>query len=269
MTAYVLLAYLSKPQVSSADLATASQIVRWLSKQQNPYGGFASTQDTVVALQALAKYATLTYGSNGDFMVTVTSPTGTMQDFVLHNSNRLVLQRAALHELPGTYGVRARGQGCALVQVTLRYNMPPPPSTGTFDLRVETEPRECTGDASARFRLLLRARYTGERPATNMAVIEAKLPSGYIPDKSSVVELKRQKLVKKVEVQPDQVTIYLDQLTKEEETFAFSATQDFPVRNLQPATVMLYDYYETGDRTDAAYSAPCSSEADGQEQENF
>ncbi|NXV95432.1 A2ML1 protein, partial [Calonectris borealis] len=247
MTAYVLLAYLSQPHVSSADMGTASQIVRWLSKQQNPYGGFASTQDTVVALQALAKYAALTYGSNGDFTVTVTSPTGTAQDFVLHDSNRLVLQRAALHELPGTYGVRARGQGCALVQVTLRYNVPPPPSTGMFDLRVETEPGECTGDASARFHLLLRARYTGERPATNMVVIEAKLPSGYIPDKSSMVELKRQKLVKKVEVQPDQVTIYLDQLTKEEETFAFTATQDFPVKNLQPATVTLYDYYETGE----------------------
>ncbi|KAM9255131.1 alpha-2-macroglobulin-like protein 1 [Cariama cristata] len=259
MTSYVLLAYLSQPQVSSADLGTAAQIVRWLSKQQNPYGGFASTQDTVVALQALAKYAALTYGNNGDFVVTVTSPTGTVQDFVLHNSNRLVLQRAALHELPGTYGVRARGQGCALVQVTLRYNVPPPPSTGTFDLHVETEPRECTEDASTRFRLLLRARYTGERPITNMVVIEAKLPSGYIPDKSSVVELKRQKLVKKVEVQPDQVTIYLDQLTKEEETFAFTATQDFVVKNLQPATVTLYDYYETGERTDAAYSAPCSS----------
>ncbi|XP_040473498.1 alpha-2-macroglobulin-like protein 1 [Falco naumanni] len=269
MTAYVLLAYLSQPQVSSADLGTASQIVRWLSKQQNPHGGFASTQDTVVALQALAKYAALTYGNNGDFTVTVTSPTGTTEDFVLHNSNRLVLQRAALHELPGTYGVRARGQGCALVQVTLRYNVPPPPSTGTFDLHVETEPGQCTGDARARFHLLLRARYTGERPATNMVVIEAKLPSGYIPDKSSVVELKRQNLVKKVEVQPNQVTIYLDQLTKEEETFAFAATQDFPVKNLQPATVTLYDYYETGDRTDAAYSAPCSSVADGQEQGNF
>uniref|UniRef100_A0A8C8B645 Alpha-macroglobulin-like TED domain-containing protein n=1 Tax=Otus sunia TaxID=257818 RepID=A0A8C8B645_9STRI len=186
MTAYVLLAYLSQPQLSSADLGTASQIVRWLSKQQNPYGGFASTQDTVVALQALAKYAALTYGSNGDFTVTVTSPTGIVQDFVLHNSNRLVLQRGALHELPGTYGVQARGQGC----VTLRYNVPPPPSVGTFDLRVETEPRECTGDARTRFRLLLRARYTGERPATNMVVIEAKLPSGYIPDKSSMVEVR-------------------------------------------------------------------------------
>ncbi|NWW85873.1 A2ML1 protein, partial [Rhynochetos jubatus] len=247
MTAYVLLAYLSKPQVSSADLSTASQILRWLSKQQNPYGGFASTQDTVVALQALAKYASLTYGSNGDFMVTVTSPTGTVQDFTLRNSNRLVLQRAALRELPGMYRVQTRGQGCALVQVTLRYNVLPPPSTGMFDLHVETEPGECTGNASTSFRLLLRARYTGERPATNMVVIEAKLPSGYIPDKSSAVELKRQRLVKKVEVQPDQVTIYPEQLTKNEEAFAFTGTQDFPVRNLQPATVTLYDYYETGE----------------------
>ncbi|XP_054252397.1 alpha-2-macroglobulin-like protein 1 [Indicator indicator] len=259
MTAYVLLAYLTQPQVSSADLGTASHIVRWLSRQQNPYGGFASTQDTVVALQALAKYAALTYGDNGDFVVTVTSPTGTAQHFELHHSTRLLLQQAALHQLPGTYGVRARGQGCALLQVTLRYNVPPPPSTGKFDLGVEIKPRMCRRDAHARFRLLLRARYTGERPTTNMAVIEAKLPSGYIPDKKSVVELRRQKLVKKVEVQPEQVTIYLDQLTKEKEIFTFIAKQDFPVRNLQPATVTLYDYYETGDRVDVAYSAPCSA----------
>ncbi|KAL9823765.1 alpha-2-macroglobulin-like protein 1 [Geothlypis trichas] len=258
MTAYVLLAYLSQPSVSPADLGTASQIVRWLCKQQNPYGGFASTQDTVVALQALAKYAALTYGSNGDVTVTVTSPTGTLQDFVLDSSNRLVLQRAALPELPGTYGLRARGQGCALAQVTLRYNVPPPPSTGAFELRVETEP--LPGTKNPRFLLRLWARYTGERPATNMVVIEAKLPSGYSPNKKSTVELKRQNLVKKVEVQPDQVTIYLDELTKEEKTFSFQAQQDFLVSNLQPATVSLYDYYETGDRVDVAYTAPPSSE---------
>nr|XP_054505358.1 alpha-2-macroglobulin-like protein 1 [Agelaius phoeniceus] len=258
MTAYVLLAYLSQPSVSPADLGTASRIVRWLCKQQNPYGGFASTQDTVVALQALAKYAALTYGSNGDVTVTVTSPTGTVQDFVLDSSNRLVLQRAALPELPGTYGLRARGQGCALAQVTLRYNVPPPPSTGAFELRVETEP--LPGTKNPRFLLRLWARYTGERPATNMVVIEAKLPSGYSPDKKSTVELKRQKLVKKVEVQPDQVTIYLDELSKEEKTFSFQAQQDFLVSNLQPATVSLYDYYETGDRVDVAYTAPPSSE---------
>ncbi|NXB19467.1 A2ML1 protein, partial [Rhagologus leucostigma] len=257
MTAYVLLAYLSQPSVSPADRGTAAQIVRWLCKQQNPYGGFASTQDTVVALQALAKYATLTHGSDGDFTVTVTSPKGTAQDFVLDSGNRLVLQRAALPELPGTYGLRARGQGCALVQVTLRYNVPPPPSTGAFELRVQTE--LLPGTRNPQFLLRLWARYSGERPVTNMVVIEAKLPSGYSPDKKSMVELKAQNLVKKVEVQPDQVTIYLEQLSKEEETFSFRAQQDFVVSNLQPATVSLYDYYETGDRVDVAYTAPPSS----------
>ncbi|KAJ7419058.1 alpha-2-macroglobulin-like protein 1 [Pitangus sulphuratus] len=271
MTAYALLAHLSQPRVSSADLATASKIVRWLCKQQNPYGGFASTQDTVVALQALAKYAALTFGgSSGDsrLAVAVTSPSGAVQDFVLERSNRLVLQRAALAELPGRYGLRARGEGCALVQVTLRYNVPPPPSPGAFELRVVTEPLPQLGtqNPGKRFVLHLRARYTGTRPATNMVVIEAKLPSGYSPDKSSMVELKRQNLVKKVEVEPDQVTIYLDQLTEDEETFSFRAKQDFPVKNLQPATVTLYDYYETGDRVDVSYSAPFSSD---EEQENF
>ncbi|KAF4797275.1 alpha-2-macroglobulin-like protein 1 [Turdus rufiventris] len=258
MTAYVLLAYLSQPSVSPADLGTAARIVSWLCKQQNPYGGFASTQDTVVALQALAKYAALTYGNNGNFTVTVTSPTGTAQDFVLDSSNRLVLQRAALAELPGTYRLQTRGQGCALAQVTLRYNVPPPPSTGVFELRVETE--LLPGTQNPQFLLRLWARYSGERPATNMVVIEAKLPSGYSPDKKSMVELKRQNLVKKVEVEPDQVTIYLEQLNKEETTFFFRAQQDFLVSNLQPATVSLYDYYETGDRVDVAYAAPPSSE---------
>lgn len=44
MTAYVLLALLSGPPVPGFDLEYASGIVRWLTQQQNPYGGFASTQ---------------------------------------------------------------------------------------------------------------------------------------------------------------------------------------------------------------------------------
>lgn len=46
LTAYVLLALLSKPNVTESDLTTASGIVAWLTRQQNAYGGFASTQVT-------------------------------------------------------------------------------------------------------------------------------------------------------------------------------------------------------------------------------
>jgi len=46
LTAYVLLAYLSKPRVHAGDMTTAAGIVAWLTRQQNAYGGFASTQVT-------------------------------------------------------------------------------------------------------------------------------------------------------------------------------------------------------------------------------
>ncbi|XP_039360069.1 alpha-2-macroglobulin-like protein 1 isoform X14 [Mauremys reevesii] len=268
MTAYVLLAYLSLPNVSAADMATAVQIVRWLSKQQNPYGGFSSTQDTVVALQALAKYAALTYSASGAVSVTVSSQAGARQQFHVDNANRLVLQQAALQEIPGQYTVQASGEGCVFVQLTLRYNVPPPKSAATFDLRVETEPKECTENATSRFSLVLHARYSGERPATNMAIIEAKLPSGYIPVQSSLRQLEKQLLVKRLEVQNDQVTLYLDQLTKEAASFTFSLEQDFPVKNLRAAPVRLYDYYETGEHTEAEYSAPCGSAPDADTMEN-
>ncbi|XP_039359982.1 alpha-2-macroglobulin-like protein 1 [Mauremys reevesii] len=268
MTAYVLLAYLSLPNVSAADMTTAAQIVRWLSKQENLYVGFISTQDTVVALQALAKYAALTYIASGAVSVTVSSQAGARQQFHVDNANRLVLQRAALQEIPGQYTVRASGKGCVFVQLTLRYNVPPPKSAATFDLRVETEPKECTENATSRFSLVLHARYSGERPATNMAIIEAKLPSGYIPVQSSLRQLEKQPLVKRLEVQKDQVTLYLAQLTKEAASFTFSLEQDFPVKNLRAAPVRLYDYYEMGEQTEAEYSAPCGSAPDADTMEN-
>ncbi|NXG09945.1 PZP protein, partial [Sakesphorus luctuosus] len=45
MTAYALLAYLtSRPAPSQEELSFASLIVKWISGQQNPSGGFSSTQ---------------------------------------------------------------------------------------------------------------------------------------------------------------------------------------------------------------------------------
>lgn len=44
MTAYVLLALLSGPPLPDFGLDYSASIVRWLTQQQNPYGGFSSTQ---------------------------------------------------------------------------------------------------------------------------------------------------------------------------------------------------------------------------------
>lgn len=44
MTSYVLLALLSGPTMKEFGLDYSSGIVRWLAQQQNPSGGFSSTQ---------------------------------------------------------------------------------------------------------------------------------------------------------------------------------------------------------------------------------
>uniref|UniRef100_A0A8P4GHJ1 Alpha-2-macroglobulin n=1 Tax=Dicentrarchus labrax TaxID=13489 RepID=A0A8P4GHJ1_DICLA len=119
MTSYVLLALLSGPAMPDFGLDYSSSIVRWLAQQQNPYGGFSSTQDTVVALQALAKYGAATYSAEGSTTVTVTSLGGLNKEFTVDQSNRLLYQEEKLNEVPGEYAVQAQGQSCVLAQVRL------------------------------------------------------------------------------------------------------------------------------------------------------
>lgn len=143
MTSYVLLALLSGPAMPEFGLDYSSSIVRWLAQQQNPYGGFSSTQveqtsrtgglweafkptnsfnlsapqDTVVALQALAKYGAATYSAEGSTTVTVTSLGGLNKEFTVDQRNRLLYQEERLSEVPGEYTVKAQGQSCVLAQV--------------------------------------------------------------------------------------------------------------------------------------------------------
>uniref|UniRef100_A0A8C8SH09 Alpha-macroglobulin receptor-binding domain-containing protein n=1 Tax=Pelusios castaneus TaxID=367368 RepID=A0A8C8SH09_9SAUR len=250
--AYILLAHISKPEVSADEIAAASQIVRWLSRKRNPYGGFASTQDTVVGLQALARYAALTYQEAGGVKVTVTSKEGSQQEFSVDKENQLVLQQASLHDVPGQYTVQAVGNGCVYVQTTLRYNLPPPERTAAFVLSVTTTPEECTPASRRRFNIHVQVSYVGDRESSNMALVEVMMVSGFIP-------LKKMPLVKKTEIQPDEVTIYLEELDKSSLSFTFSVKQEIEVQNLKPATVAVYDYYEPDDNAITEYNAPCSS----------
>uniref|UniRef100_A0A669BD33 Alpha-2-macroglobulin n=1 Tax=Oreochromis niloticus TaxID=8128 RepID=A0A669BD33_ORENI len=131
MTSYVLLALLSGPSMPGFDLEYSSGIVRWLTQQQNPFGGFSSTQDTVVALQALAKYGAATYSSEVGTTVTLTSLGGLNKEFTVNQDNRLLYQEEKLSEVPGEYTIRAEGQNCVLTQVPHRY-VCSTPSTEVF-----------------------------------------------------------------------------------------------------------------------------------------
>uniref|UniRef100_A0A2K5PFI2 Alpha-2-macroglobulin like 1 n=1 Tax=Cebus imitator TaxID=2715852 RepID=A0A2K5PFI2_CEBIM len=118
LTAYVLLAQLTKPNLTQKEIAKATNIVAWLAKQRNAYGGFSSTQDTVVALQALAKYATTAYMPSEDVSLAVKSTENFQRTFNIHSANRLVFQQETLPNVPGMYTLEASGQGCVYAQLS-------------------------------------------------------------------------------------------------------------------------------------------------------
>ncbi|XP_060092738.1 alpha-2-macroglobulin-like protein 1 [Heteronotia binoei] len=262
--AYSLLALLSKPEVSADDIAEASQAAQALVSKQNPYGGFSSTQDTVVALQALSRYAALTYREMEGVQVLVKSTTGFQHEFHINKGNRLVLQQVPLPEVPGQYKTEVSGSGCAYAQSTLRYNHPPE-KTNAFALSVETFPQECSLFSRKHFDIHLHVSYTGQRESSNMALVEVNMVSGFIPVKSSVRRLKGKLGVKKVEFEPDKISLYLDQLDATVRSYDFSVEQDVEVTGLKPATVKVYDYYHPEDYAVAEYNAPCSSESTKEE----
>ncbi|XP_075863796.1 alpha-2-macroglobulin-like isoform X2 [Microcebus murinus] len=263
MTSYVLLAHLTaQPAPTSEDLASATRIVKWITKQQNSQGGFSSTQDTVVALHALSKYGAATFSRTGKAVqVTVQSSGAFSTKFQVDNNNRLVLQQNSLPELPGEYSTRVTGDSCVYLQTSLKFNIVPEKEEFPFALEVQTLPQTCDGPkAHTSFQISLKVSYTGSRPASNMAIADVKMLSGFIPLKPTVKMLERSNHVSRTEVSNDHVLIYLDKVPKNTLSFSFTVLQDIPVRDLKPAIVKVYDYYETDEFAIAEYNAPCSKD---------
>ncbi|EGW04914.1 Murinoglobulin-1 [Cricetulus griseus] len=265
MNAYVLLTLLTaQPAPTPEDLGVALQIVKWLTKQQNPHGGFSSTQDTVVALHALSKYGAVTFArSQKTPSVTIQSSGTFSRTFQIESSNRLLLQQISLPDIPGDYDISVSGEGCVYAQTTLRYNMQLEKQESAFTLRVQTLPLTCDNpEGHNSFQISLEISYTGSRPASNMVIVDVKMVSGFIPLKPTVKKLERSEHVSKTEMSNNNVLLYVDTVTNQTLTFSFVIQQDIPVRNLQPAIVKVYDYYETDEVVFAEYSAPCSSDLD-------
>ncbi|XP_032534613.1 alpha-2-macroglobulin isoform X1 [Chiroxiphia lanceolata] len=262
MTAYVLLAYLtSQPAPSQEELSFASQIAKWISGQQNPNGGFSSTQDTVVALQALSLYGALTYAKSGAASkVTLQSGGNFQQDFQVDPTNRLLLQRMSLPRVPGEYSVEVSGEGCVYLQTSLRYNVQPTQEDAPFTLHVYTIPETCVDSKAHKvFDIGINVSYTGERNSSNMVIVDVKMLSGFIPLKSSVRKLEGHPVIERTELSTNHVLIYLEKLSSETLSFSFTVERDIPVQGLKPAQVKVYDYYETDEFATQEYSAPCTT----------
>uniref|UniRef100_A0A8C1I5S7 Uncharacterized protein n=1 Tax=Cyprinus carpio TaxID=7962 RepID=A0A8C1I5S7_CYPCA len=229
ISSYVLLAVLTADSLTTADLGFANRIVSWLVKQQNAYGGFSSTQDTVVALQALSLYATKVFSSDGSSTVTVQSAADTHR-FDVNQDNKLLYQEKQLQNVPAKYSIEVKGSTCVSVQMSLFYNIPTPKDSKALQIFART------GGLLLGFNSLL------DYYSSNMVIVDMKLLS--VCTKKIFPQLKKSE--HRVESKDDHVIIYLQEVQK---YMVFQRTlriqQIFSVKNLKPAVVKVYDYYQT------------------------
>ncbi|XP_010869581.3 alpha-2-macroglobulin [Esox lucius] len=259
ISSYVLLASLSASPLSTADLGYSSRIVRWLVKQQNSYGGFSSTQDTVVALQALSLYSTKVFSKEGSSTVTVKSPSGGQHVFDVNQNNKLLYQERQLQEdVVGKYTVEVKGSACASVQLSLHYNIPTPKVGTSLSIQVIPEV-ECNSDTKRKVKLYLQFQYGGKEQSSNMIIVDVKMLSGFSPVPESLKEVKDSLLVERVDNKDDHVLLYLTGLQSAvPQNCSLDIIQKFPVKNLKSAVVKIYDYYQPSDQAETEYVFPCA-----------
>ncbi|XP_018618849.1 alpha-2-macroglobulin-like protein 1 [Scleropages formosus] len=252
-TSYVLLAVLSTSLLSSANLGHAAKIVHWLVKQQNAYGGFASTQDTVVALQALALYSTMVKNPEGSSTVTVQSASGQLQVFTVNLGNQLLYQERLLQDVKGHYSIVVQGTRCVSVQITVHYNIPTPTMESSLHI-ITNVSSDCRGALT----LNIKVQYNGSQEMTNMVLLDIKLLSGFGLDPSSLKQLKGSAMVEQVVEQDDHILVYLRELQRNLPLFyMLNLVQQLKLSGLKPAVIKMYDYYQPAYEALAEYTSPC------------
>jgi len=222
---------------SAGRLTEAFQAVRWLLERRSASGGFSSTQDTVVALNALASYA-IAAGQSVDMTLQVSKGADFSESLQITSENVDVLQSFTPPVEVGTNAISAlaEGSGVALVTASLRYNLPESAIALCFDVEVNW--------FSAAVQACSLPRASCTPPSGAMSIISVGLFTGYAPSMSSLQALKDEKVVKRWDLGDGKVDLYLEELATSGKTCVqFNVTQEFRVWNVQPALSSVYDYY--------------------------
>ncbi|XP_075697342.1 alpha-2-macroglobulin-like protein 1 [Rhinoderma darwinii] len=259
ITAYVVLALVSESNPTKTDLGAAVPAIRWLNSQQNANGGFATTQDTVVAISALSIYGFLTFVDESIPTIDITNDKGFYENVTVNPQKPSEVQIVELPDIPAVYTLEASGSGCAYVQITERYNILNPEPEGTFILNVKTSSIQCPPYPVPAFSIDISVSLSDASNSedSNMAIIMIEMVSGFVPEINSTNRLLANSLVKRVESSQTGVTIYLDKIDSTPIQLSLGVEQKYEVLDLQPAVVSLKDYYETSHHIEVTYNSPC------------
>ncbi|MGA9350821.1 MAG: alpha-2-macroglobulin family protein [Anaerolineae bacterium] len=236
-TGYALLALLEH-----GDQLNASQAARWLVTQRNAFGGFNSTQDTVVGIQALTAFAT---GSRADVDLMVKVETKEkLEQLHISPENYDVLQ---LVELPvdEDVAISVEGEGQAVAQLVLRYNLPEAEKEEeTFHISVDYDTHQV--EVNDRIEIGVEVEFDPPVPIeAGMTVLDISVPTGFVPVEESIQEVvDAEPRMKRYDVAARKVIFYIEDMAPGDKLeFKFEALASYPVK-AKGVTSQVYAYYK-------------------------
>lgn len=166
----------------------AIPIVNWLITQRSSAGGFHTTTDTVVGLQALSMIATKFHTPNVNMKITFSDEKNRKSEFAINAATALTLQHKELPRDVRQLYVTASGTGIALVQISLSCNKIQLEIERRFDLTVTLQPTTLQNSLHLKVCTSFLPQY--DENESHMSLIEVYLPSGFVydPETSDMVK---------------------------------------------------------------------------------
>ena len=237
ITAYATLAL-----IKHGDNFNASRAAKWLSSRRNAYGGYGSTQDTVVALQALTEYST---NRRADVDLTINITDGGINEQVqLTAENYDVLQ---VIEIPVNEEIEitAIGEGEAIAQVVQRFNLLEA-ETGESVLSIDVEYDVTEVEVDDLVTVSVELAFNPLEPMeAGMIVADISIPTGFTAVTDTIVAaVAGEAKIKRYEIAGRKVIFYIENMLPGESlSWSFQVKAAYPVR-AKGVSSQVYSYYK-------------------------
>ncbi len=236
-------AYATLALIKHGDNLNASRAAKWLVSKRNAFGGYGSTQDTVMTLQALTEYST---GSRSDANLTVTVKSSAgVKTLTINSQNFDVLQ---IVELPvgDSVQISTQGNGEAIGQIVRRFNLPAVMIQSKPALTIDV--KYDSTDVSVNDEVLVSVNLDFN-PVQNMeagmTVLDIAVPTGFAAVRESIEQMtKSQPKIKRFDISGRKIIFYLENLQPGDQvSFNFRIKALYPVK-AKGVTSQAYSYYQ-------------------------
>jgi CD109 antigen len=240
-------AYATLALVRHGDAFNASRASKWLVSKRNANGGYGSTQDTVVALQALTEYAT---GARSDVDLTLTLKGDGVNETLKINENNFDVLQIVPVPINTDIEMVVEGRGDAIGQVVRRFNLPAAddtPAAQMLKIDVDYDTTEVEVNDLVKVSVSLEFNPLPELNISEagMIVVDVSVPTGFaaVADSIDAVTM-RMPNIKRYDISGRKVIFYVENM-KPGQRIAF----DFQVQALYPVkakgvTSVAYSYYK-------------------------